>query len=92
MLSKADFIAKVAEDAEVTKAVAAKVFESVFDTIAGELADGEKVAIHGFGTFTVKDRAARKGRNPQTGAEMLIPAKKVVGFKAASAVSTQVNG
>ena len=59
------------------------VVESVFNAIAEELAEGNQVAFTGFGTFTVKDRPERPGRNPQTGAAITIAAKKTVGFKAA---------
>ena len=86
MLTKAEMIAAVAEATETSKNAAGKAFDAVFDVIAQELIKGEKVSIHGFGTFTVKQRSARKGRNPQTGKEITIPAKKVVGFKASTSV------
>lgn len=91
MLNKADIINKVAADANISKIAAAAAYTSIFETIIDELKKGERVAVHGFGTFNVKERAARKGRNPQTGSEMLIPARRVVGFKSATAVRSALN-
>ncbi|MGB9596769.1 MAG: HU family DNA-binding protein [Candidatus Poribacteria bacterium] len=77
---KADLIAKVAETG-ITKKQAGEVVEAVISTIKGALAKGEKVSLIGFGTFSVKERAAREGRNPRTGKEIKIPKKKVPVFK-----------
>lgn len=63
---------------------------TVFDTISESLSNGEKVQIIGFGSFDVRERAERKGRNPQTGAELVIPASKVPGFKAGKALKETV--
>ncbi len=86
MLTKSEMIAAVAEATGTSKNAAGKAFDAVFEMISKELISGEKVSIHGFGTFTVKQRNARKGRNPQTGKEITIPAKKVIGFKASTSV------
>jgi DNA-binding protein HU-beta len=80
-MTKTDLIAKVAEVTEMTKKDSAKVVDAVLDAIAEALKNGEKVQLLGFGTFMVRERAARKGRNPQTGEEIDIPATKVPAFK-----------
>ena len=90
MANKQDLIAKVAETAELSKKQAALVVNTVFDTISESLSNGEKVQIIGFGSFDVRERAERKGRNPQTGAELVIPASKVPGFKASKALKETV--
>lgn len=90
MANKQDLIAKVAETAELSKKQAALVVNTVFDTISESLSNGEKVQIIGFGSFDVRERAERKGRNPQTGAELVIPASKVPGFKAGKALKETV--
>ena len=90
MANKQDLIAKAAETAELSKKQAALVVNTVFDTISESLSNGEKVQIIGFGSFDVRERAERKGRNPQTGAELVIPASKVPGFKAGKALKEVV--
>ena len=90
MANKQDLIAKVVEAAELSKKQAALVVNTVFDTISESLSNGEKVQIIGFGSFDVRERAERKGRNPQTGAELVIPASKVPGFKAGKALKEVV--
>ena len=77
---KAELVAKVAEIG-ITKKQAAEVVDCVFDTIKDALAKGEKVSLIGFGTFSVKERAAREGRNPRTGEKIKIEAKKIPSFK-----------
>lgn len=81
-MNKGDLIEKVAKDCAMTKAAAERVFNSILGTITKAVAKGDKVTLVGFGTFSVTKRAARKGRNPQTGKSLQIPAKKVVKFKA----------
>ena len=90
MANKQDLIAKVAETAELSKKQATLVVNTVFDTISESLANGEKVQIIGFGGFDVRERAERKGRNPQTGEEITIPASKVPGFRAGKALKDAV--
>ena len=82
MANKADLVEKVAEKTNLTKKDVTATVEALFETIQETLADGERVQVIGFGTFEVRDRAARKGRNPQTGEEIEIAATKVPGFKA----------
>ncbi len=80
-MNKGELIDVVAKDAGISKAMAAKVLNSVIDTVTKALKEGDKVSLVGFGTFSIVNRKARKGRNPQTGEEIEIPAKKVVKFK-----------
>ena len=82
MANKADLVEKVAEKTNLTKKDVTATVEALFETIQETLAEGERVQVIGFGTFEVRDRAARKGRNPQTGEEIQIDATKVPGFKA----------
>ncbi|WP_394514181.1 HU family DNA-binding protein [Priestia aryabhattai] len=80
-MKKAEFIEAVASKSELTKQDAKKAVDALFETISTTLAKGEKIQLVGFGTFEVRERAERTGRNPQTGEEMTIPATKVPGFK-----------
>ncbi|MGX7389873.1 HU family DNA-binding protein [Dolosigranulum pigrum] len=82
MANKADLVDKVADKTGLTKKDSNAAVEAVFDSIQEFLAEEEKVQLIGFGTFEVRERAARKGRNPQTGDEIQIPATKVPAFKA----------
>lgn len=90
MANKQDLIAKVAEATELTKKDSAAAVDAVFFAIEGFLSKGEKVQLIGFGNFEVRERAARKGRNPQTGAEIKIAASKVPAFKAGKALKDAV--
>lgn len=89
-MNKSDLINSVAEKSELTKKDATKAVDAVLETIMDTLKDGEKVQLIGFGTFEVRDRAARKGRNPQTGEEIQIPASKVPAFRAGKALRDAV--
>lgn len=81
-MNKTDLVSAVAEKSGLTKKDAEKAVSAVFDAIGEALAAGDKVQIVGFGTFEVRERAARKGRNPQTGEEIDIAATKLPVFKA----------
>ncbi|MEY8738437.1 HU family DNA-binding protein [Bacillales bacterium AN1005] len=81
-MNKTDLINAVAESSELSKKDSTKVVDSVMETITTALKNGDKVEIIGFGAFSVSERAARKGRNPQTGEEIEIAASKVPSFKA----------
>lgn len=81
-MNKAELISAIAEKAGLTKVEAGKALEAMMDTTIDTLKKGEKVTLIGFGTFSVIERAARKGRNPQTNKAIKIPAKKVAKFKA----------
>lgn len=80
-MNKTELIAKVADAADLTKKDATKAVEAVFNTISDALKTGDKVQLIGFGNFEVRERSARKGRNPQTGQEIEIAASKVPAFK-----------
>jgi len=84
-MNKAELISKVAEDVGITKTLAGDVLNSFIRNVQESLKSGEKVTLIGFGTFTVSQRKARTGRNPQTGKKMKIPAKKVPKFAAGTA-------
>jgi DNA-binding protein HU-beta len=90
-MNKAEFVAGVAEAAELTKVDAAKAVEAVIAVIEKALKKGDSVSIVGFGTFTVRKRAARSGRNPRTGATIKIKASKVPAFKAGKALKDAIN-
>ena len=90
-MNKSDLISTMASDAGITKAQAQTALNSFLDSSSSALKKGDKVILVGFGTFSVSKRAARTGRNPQTGKEIKIAAKKVVKFKAGSELSNKVN-
>ena len=81
-MTREEIVAIAADDAGVSKTKAAAVLGSVLGSITDALSEGDKVTFVGFGTFSTSDRAARTGRNPQTGARILIPATTVPKFKA----------
>ncbi|MDA8227558.1 MAG: HU family DNA-binding protein [Desulfitobacterium hafniense] len=89
-MNKADLVSAVAEKANMSKKDAEKAVSAVFSAIEETLAKNEKVQLVGFGTFEVKERAERIGRNPQTREEMKIPASRVPGFKAGKALKDAV--
>ena len=90
-MNKTELIAKVAESAEISKVDAAKAVAATFDAIKNELVAGEKVALIGFGTFEVRERAARQGHNPRTGDTIKIKASKAPAFEAGKALKDAVN-
>jgi DNA-binding protein HU-beta len=90
-MNKADLIDAVAQDTDMSKASATRAVDSVIDTITGSLKSGGQVTLVGFGTFMVRDRAARSGRNPQTGETIQIKASKAPAFKAGKALKDAVN-
>lgn len=92
MTSRDILINNVAETAEISKAKAATVVRNVFDTIRTETVKSGSFGIVGFGSFKVTDRAARKGRNPQTGEEIQIPARKAVHFSVGKEFKDEVKG
>ena len=89
-MNKTDLINAVAEQADLTKKEAGLAVDAVFESIQSSLSKGEKVQLIGFGNFEVRERAARKGRNPQTGKEIDIHASKVPAFKAGKALKDAV--
>jgi DNA-binding protein HU-beta len=90
-VNKTELIDAIAASADIPKAAAGRALDAVVDSITAALKRGDSVALVGFGTFAVKDRAARTGRNPQTGQEIQIPAARVPGFKAGKALKDAVN-
>ncbi|WEV45626.1 HU family DNA-binding protein [Streptococcaceae bacterium ESL0687] len=90
MANKQDLVAKVAEKAELTKKDAELAVNAVFASITDFLAEGDKVQLIGFGTFETRERAARTGRNPQTGKTLEIAATTVPAFKAGKALKDAV--
>lgn len=90
-MNKAELIAKIAEESKLTKKAAEAALDALVVSVESALKNGEKVQLVGFGTFEVRQRAARKGRNPQTKAEIKIPASKAPVFKAGKALKDLVN-
>lgn len=90
-MNKSELIQAVAEAADLPKSTAAKAIDAVIDNISDALVEGDTVTLIGFGTFLVRERAARMGRNPQTGKEISIPASKVPAFKPGKALKDAVN-
>lgn len=90
-MNKSQLIEKIAEGADVSKASAGRALDSFIESVTGALKDGDSVALVGFGTFSVRDRAARTGRNPQTGATIEIAAAKIPSFKAGKALKDACN-
>ena len=90
-MTKADLVNAIAEKAGLSKADGEKALKAFTDAIEEALKAGEKVSLVGFGTFSVGERAAREGQNPQTGAKIKIPAAKVPKFKAGKALKDAVN-
>ena len=89
-MNKAELIEAMANESGLTKADAKKALDAFIKATGGALAKGDRVALVGFGSFSVSMREARKGRNPQTGAEITIAAKKVIKFKPGSELAESV--
>lgn len=90
-MNKSELIEAIAASADIPKAAAGRALDAVIESIEGALKEGDQVALVGFGTFSVKERAARTGRNPQTGAPIEIAAAKIPSFKAGKALKDAVN-
>jgi DNA-binding protein HU-beta len=90
-VNKAELIDAIADSADLSKASASRALDAVIDSVTNALKSGDQVSLVGFGTFAVKERAARTGRNPQTGQPIEIAAAKVPGFKAGKALKDAVN-
>ncbi|RLD15681.1 DNA-binding protein HU [candidate division KSB1 bacterium] len=89
-MTKQELVTKIAEDANLSKRAAEDALTAFIKAVKESLAKGESVSLVGFGTFSVSERAARKGRNPQTGAEIQIPARKVPVFRAGKGLKEAV--
>ncbi len=90
-MNKAQLVEKIAADAEISKAAASRALDAFTGAVSTSLKDGNSVALVGFGTFSVKARAARTGRNPQTGEEIQIAAANIPTFKAGKGLKDSVN-
>lgn len=90
-MNKSELVEAIAASADISKAAAGRALDAVIDSVTDALKKGDQVALVGFGTFLVKERAARTGRNPQTGAPIQIAAAKIPGFKAGKALKDAVN-
>lgn len=90
-MNKTQLIDKIAANADISKAAAGRVVDALVASITESLQKGDDVALVGFGTFTVRDRTARTGRNPQTGKEIQIEAAKVPAFRAGKGLKDAVN-
>jgi DNA-binding protein HU-beta len=90
-MNKSELIDAMADASELTKADAGRALDAFMSSVTDALKSGDSVALVGFGTFSVKDRAERKGRNPQTGAEITIKAAKIPSFKAGKGLKDSVN-
>lgn len=91
-MNKEELVQEISKKADVTQKEAVEVLNALIDTVQKSVAKGKKVTLVGFGTFERRDRAARIGRNPQTGKELKIPATKVPAFSAGKKFKTIVNG
>ncbi len=90
-MNKAELIEAIAKEAKLSKADAGRALDGFTNSVRSSLKGGEKITLVGFGTFSVADRAARKGKNPQNGAVINIPAKRVVKFKPGSDLAKSVD-
>ena len=89
-MTKADLVAEMAKSASITKAAAEKALASFTKSVSKSLSKGGKVTLVGFGTFSIRERKARKGRNPQTGKEMMLKAKRVPKFSPGKALKSAI--
>lgn len=90
-MNKGQLIDNIAESADISKAAASRALDAFIDTVTDALVEGDNVSLIGFGSFSVKERAARTGRNPQTGNEIQIAAAKVPAFKAGKSLKDAIN-
>ena len=90
-MNKAELIDKMAASADISKASATRALDAMLDAVTESLKQSEQVVLVGFGTFSVKERAARVGRNPQTGAPIQISAAKIPAFKPGKALKDSLN-
>ncbi|AZQ09930.1 DNA-binding protein HU-beta [Shewanella khirikhana] len=90
-MNKSELIEKIASGADISKAAAGRALDSFIAAVTEGLKDGGKISLVGFGTFEVRERAERTGRNPQSGKEIKIPAAKIPAFKAGKALKDAVN-
>lgn len=90
-MNKSELIDVIADSADISKSSATRALDAVLEAVTGSLQKGDQVSLVGFGTFSVKHRPARSGRNPQTGAQIQISASNIPSFKAGKALKDAVN-
>lgn len=90
-MNKSQLVDKISEEADLSKAAAGRALDSFIDAVSEALQSGEQVSLVGFGTFLLRERASRSGRNPQTGETIEIAAAKIPAFKAGKALKDAVN-
>lgn len=90
-MNKADLIEAMAESADISKAAAGRALDGMVDAVTKAMKEGDTLSLVGFGTFSVKERAAREGRNPQTGETIKIKASRIPSFKAGKALKDAIN-
>ena len=90
-MTKADIVETIYEKVGLSKRESARIVDMIFDIIKGELEDGKNVKLSGFGSFAVRDKNARRGRNPQTGEEITISARRVLSFKPSNVLRKHIN-
>ncbi|MBT3093099.1 MAG: HU family DNA-binding protein [Candidatus Thiodiazotropha endolucinida] len=90
-MNKAELIEAMAESADISKAAAGRALDGMVDAVTKAMKEGDTLALVGFGTFSVKERAAREGRNPQTGETIKIKASRIPSFKAGKALKDAIN-
>ena len=90
-MTKADLVEEVSKKSELSKKDAEVIVQTVLDSIVGSLKGGEKVELRGFGSFRLRERASREGRNPKTGEKVFVPAKKVPYFKPGKELKELIN-
>lgn len=90
-MTKADIVETIYEKVGLSKRESARIVDMIFDIIKGELENGDNVKLSGFGSFAVRDKNARRGRNPQTGEEITISARRVLSFKPSNVLRKHIN-
>ena len=90
-MTKADIVETIYEKVGLSKRESAQIVDMIFDIIKGELENGENIKLSGFGSFAVRDKKARRGRNPQTGEEITISARRVLSFKPSNVLRKHIN-
>ncbi|MEA3241045.1 MAG: integration host factor subunit alpha [Pseudomonadota bacterium] len=90
-MTKADIVETIYEKVGLPKRKSAKIVDMIFDIIKGKLENGENVKVSGFGSFAVRNKNARRGRNPQTGEEITISARRVLSFKPSNVLRKHIN-
>lgn len=91
-MTKADLVENIYQKTGFSKKESAEIVETVFDLIKSTLEEGEKIKIAGFGNFVVKEKATRRGRNPQTGDEIKISSRRILTFKPSQVLKNSING